>query len=161
MLFHPDAIVIDSPIGSLDEQPDLFAYHEVLDWRWVVRDCFQTPRGAGSEITCSYLSENAWSRMLGEGLIDGQIRFAITDGKISEMYHDYNVPEWDQRIVNPFRAWLQTNRPDLDDELWTSEGFLRPADADRGLDERVVPQLTDEALAQCAALTAEFAAATR
>ncbi len=125
----------------------------------MARDCFQTPQAAASEITCTYLSENAWSRALGEGFVSGQIRFAVTDGMISEMYHDYNVAEWDQRIVDPFRAWLQTNRPELDDELWTSEGFLRPGDADSGLEERVVPQLTDEALELFEALTAEFAAA--
>lgn len=171
-LLHPDAIIIDTPVVTPADQEELLRFFEAVDWRWSVTECEEkrldgsvAPDGesvsssGAVEIVCQYLSENAWSRAVDTGPIEGQFRFAIEDGLITEMYHDYDVLTWASEVTDVFRAWVDNNAPASRTLIWEDEDFLRPEDADRGLAERVVPVLTPEAAEAFAELTAAFVAA--
>ena len=168
-LFHPEAIVVDTPLAGPAQQADLFAFFEAVDWRWLAVDC-EEARLDGSadlrtglhdpsepvEVVCGYRSENAWSRAIGSGPIAGQFRIAVQDGLVVEMYHDYDVVTWEVEVVAPFRAWIENTAPEAVDIVWTTETFVRPSDADRSLSSRVVPVLSASATDVFAGLTADF-----
>lgn len=171
-LLHPEAIVVDTPLATREDQQALFRFFEAVEWHWTLSRCEES-RLDGSferrpqrrslaqpiELVCRYDSDNAWSRALAAGPISGQFRFAISDGLITELYHDYDVVTWNNEVISNFRAWVETNHPDAPAAIWKLEGIIRPDDADQGLPRRVVPVLSADAAELFAELTDAFAAA--
>ena len=167
-LFDPDAIVIDTPLVTVSGQAALFDFFEAVDWRWKVTSCAEgrldgssarvtnEPPNAPIEIICGYYSENAWSRAIAAGPITGQFRFAISDGVITELYHDYDVVTWERNVMSVFRTWVSTELPEVDSSLWEIESFRRPGDADRDLPRRLVPSLSPQAIEAFAQATEAF-----
>jgi hypothetical protein len=168
-LFHPDAVIVDTPVASRAEQADLFRFFEAADWRWLAVDCDESRLDGSAadraglrdpsepvELVCGYRSENAWSRAIGSGPIAGQFRVAVQDGLIIEMYHDYDVVTWEAEVIASFRAWVENTAPETVDDIWATENFVRPDDADLSLSGRVVPVLGEDAIDAFAELTARF-----
>lgn len=167
-LLDPDAIVIDTPLVTASGQAALFDFFKAVDWRWKVTSCdggrldgssgrvSNEALNAPTEIICEYYSENAWSRAIAAGPITGQFRFAIRDGVITELYHDYDVVTWERDVVSVFRAWVATELPEVDSSLWEIESFRRAGDADLGLHRRLIPSLTPQAIEAFAQATEAF-----
>jgi len=159
-LFADDAIVVDSPLVTLDHHTEVFELFEALQWKWAVDECVETASGTPAEVTCTYSTENAWSQALGVAPIGGQIRFAIEGSLISEMYHDFDRARWYPDVEREFQRWLTINHPADVAIMWQSEGFTRADDADNGLTERLIPRLTAKSLELYERYAADFAAVT-
>lgn len=166
-LLDPDAIVIDTPFVTASGQAALFDFFKAVDWRWKVTSCdggrldgssgrVSNEAPTPTEIVCGYYSENAWSRAIAAGPITGQFRFAIRDGVITELYHDYDVVTWERDVISVFRAWVAAELPEIDASLWEIESFRRSGDADLDLPRRLVPALTPRAIGAFAQATAAF-----
>lgn len=156
-LFADNAITVDSPLVTIDHHTEVFELFETLDWRWEVDQCIETESEPPAEVTCTYSTENAWSRALGVAPIDGQIRFAVENGRIVQMYHDFNRAAWSTDVERLFQAWLTNNHPTDVGTMWEPEGFTRADDAEIGLMERLVPRLTPESLGLYERYAVEFA----
>jgi hypothetical protein len=109
-LLDPEAAIVDFGFWprTPDEYAGLFEWMEILDWRWTLDECVVEVPEPVVRVTCTYLTENAWSRARELDPFQGKLEFVVEEnGLISEITSDHGT--WNDQVFFPWFDWLDKN----------------------------------------------------
>ena len=144
-LLAPDAHFGDPITQDQGELTSLFRFYEITAHIWTVEPC-QADAADPTSVVCPMFWTNAWAEALNTGGYDGEFRFTVEDGVITNF--ELGVFDW------PRYSHVRDSMVDFINQNHFDQR-LAVFDYGRG----AVPKLTDRALELWEQFTAEFVAA--
>lgn len=143
-----DGVVFNDP--AITDLEELDAGIEALrryGFEFTSYECLESGVGPPASVTCTYMLEDTVQRIVGAPPTPGRFYFDVSEGRITNHFHDFNFTEYAPNVFTKFVEWLNTERPGGFDQLFLLAGG------------QAYPRLTPEALDLIPIYLAEFEAA--
>ena len=111
---------------SVEDLASFLDYAAATDFQWDVEKCETVTE---AEVSCSTLTSNAISRALDiEPVSGGIFHFSISDGKISDVNHEFDLSFWEPNVWRAFIAFVRANHAEDFDKLFSERGLIGISD---------------------------------